>query len=90
MSQAREFDCAVPSDIVEYLAPTPFACTRAERLSGGNANFVFRLHLREPYEGRPTLVLKHAKAYIASAKEIALWLDRQVSNTCNAQIVVRY
>ncbi|KAI9507816.1 kinase-like domain-containing protein [Russula earlei] len=75
--QATQFDLTTPKGVLAYLAPTPFASSRAESLSGGLANFIFRLHLNTPYEGRPTLVLKHARPYAASSPDFPLPVSRQ-------------
>lgn len=66
-------------DIHAYLAEKhAFICTDIQTLSGGSGNFVFRLHLKTPYEGRSTLILKHAKAYVALSSWIPFALERQV------------
>ncbi|KAJ7508553.1 kinase-like domain-containing protein [Mycena galericulata] len=66
-------------DLHSYLAAHQgFASERIEALSGGTANFIFRLHLKEPFEGRTSLVLKHAKNYIASAQSIPFAIERQL------------
>ncbi|KAI0275297.1 hypothetical protein BC834DRAFT_852169 [Gloeopeniophorella convolvens] len=73
-----EFDLTTPDGVLAYLASTPFASTRAEPLSGGTANFIFRLRLRTPHEGRPTLILKHARPYAALSPDFAFPVSRQV------------
>lgn len=73
-------DLTTEVGVEAYLAPTPYACTKAEALSGGNANFVFRLHLRRPHEGKDTLVLKHGKPYIKSLATIPFDTKRQVGD----------
>lgn len=70
-------DLSKPSDVVTFLADTPFACTKADVLTGGNANFVFRLQLLQPYDGCPTVVLKHGKPWSATG-ELSLAIQRQV------------
>jgi 5-methylthioribose kinase len=77
-NNAVEFDLTTPEGVLAYVAPTPFASSRAESLSGGNANFIFRLHLNTPYEGHQTLVLKHAQPYLARAPAFPLPVSRQV------------
>ncbi|KAF9532105.1 kinase-like domain-containing protein [Crepidotus variabilis] len=69
-----------PSSILgvrEYLRNSPYDCTDIEELSGGTANYVFRLKLIQPFEGRETLVLKHAKPFVKDHKDFAFGLDRQ-------------
>ncbi|KAI5122357.1 hypothetical protein M0805_004115 [Coniferiporia weirii] len=78
VDETKELDLSEPADVLTYLANTPFASTRAETLSGGNANFVFRLHLTVPFEGRDaTLVLKHAKPWLAMDRNLELAIERQ-------------
>jgi 5-methylthioribose kinase len=74
------YDLSVPEQVLLYLEGTPFASETAVPLSGGSGNYVYRIKLRKPYEGRRTLVLKHAKPYLPGATEFALDLARQVSN----------
>ncbi|KAI0308337.1 kinase-like domain-containing protein [Multifurca ochricompacta] len=71
------FDLTTPEGVLAYLTSTPFASERAEPRSGGNTNFIFRLYLNKPYEGHPTLILKHARSYVASAPEFILPVSRQ-------------
>jgi len=66
-------------NVSTYLINTPFACKKAEPLSGGTANFVFRIHLNQPYEGQETVILKHSTTHAATNKNIPLALERQVS-----------
>ncbi|KAI0248383.1 kinase-like domain-containing protein [Lactifluus subvellereus] len=72
-----EFDLTSPEGVLDYVASTPFASSHAESLSGGSANFIFRLHLNTPYEGHQTLVLKHAQPYVASAPDFPFPVSRQ-------------
>ncbi|KLO06780.1 hypothetical protein SCHPADRAFT_945806 [Schizopora paradoxa] len=69
-------DLSKPSDVATFLADTPFACSKADVLTGGNANFVFRLHLLQPYDGCPTAVLKHSKPWSATG-QLSLAIQRQ-------------
>lgn len=73
-----ELDLSRPEDVLRYLAETPFASSRVDSLSGGTANYIFRLHLERPYKGIQTLVLKHGKAWLPADKSFALSLERQV------------
>jgi 5-methylthioribose kinase len=77
-NKPAEFDLTSSEGVLAYVASTPFASALAESLSGGNANFVFRLHLNKPYEGHQTLILKHAQPYVASMPDFPLPLSRQV------------
>ncbi|KAJ7292780.1 kinase-like domain-containing protein [Mycena rebaudengoi] len=79
LSSERDLDLSLIPDLHTYLENhQAFQCTTIEVLSGGLANFTFRLHLREPFEGRPSLVLKHAKNYVAFAKDIPFGVERQL------------
>ena len=81
MSTEPEYDLADEASVLSYLSSTPFACTSVTALSGGSANYVYRLHLAEEYNGRRALVLKHAKPYARTAKDFALHVTRQVGNS---------
>ncbi|KAJ6542296.1 kinase-like domain-containing protein [Mycena vulgaris] len=75
---ATEHDLSTASGVQAYLATTPFASTVVTPLSGGNSSFTYRLHLSTPYEGHPTLVMKHARPYVAlSASKIPFAIERQ-------------
>ncbi|PPQ99513.1 hypothetical protein CVT24_005303 [Panaeolus cyanescens] len=73
----RDWDLSVEADVARYLASTPFACTSIKALSGGTANFVYRLTLDQPYKGHKALVLKHGKGFVKNSPEFALDLARQ-------------
>ncbi|TDL21319.1 hypothetical protein BD410DRAFT_299299 [Rickenella mellea] len=70
-------DLSKAEDVQNYLQATSFASTSVVPLSGGNANFTFRLHLCAPYERRMTVVLKHAKSYAAFSKSFKFAVERQ-------------
>ncbi|KAI9454133.1 kinase-like domain-containing protein [Lactarius psammicola] len=72
-----EFDLTTAEGVLAYLATTPFASASAELLSGGSTNFIFRLRLNAPYKGRQTLVLKHARPYVAGSPDFPLPVSRQ-------------
>ncbi|KAF9270753.1 hypothetical protein L218DRAFT_976431 [Marasmius fiardii PR-910] len=57
----EKLDLAKIPDLREYLKDTPFAAEEINVLSGGNANFAFRIKLKTPYDGISTMVVKHAK-----------------------------
>lgn len=78
MSDEHKPDLSHIPDIHAYLADTPFASDVVTPVSGGYANFVFRLQLRAPYNGCPTLIMKHAKPYVAGWTEMPLPVERQV------------
>ncbi|KAJ7762411.1 kinase-like domain-containing protein [Mycena maculata] len=72
-------DYSLIPDLHAYLAARPgFESERVEPLSGGTGNFVFRLYLKTPFEGRASLVLKHTKNYIASAPSVPFAIERQL------------
>ena len=72
------YDLSKPEEVILYLENTPFASDTVTRLTGGNANYLYRLKLRTQYHGRSTFVLKHAKPYLSSAKDFAIAVERQV------------
>lgn len=77
-------DLSTAPGVLAYLAGTPFASETATPLSGGSSHFTFRLYLTAPYAGRLTLVLKHAKPYVARIPSWKYDEERQVfaSNIC--------
>lgn len=72
-------DLATADGVRAYLAGTAFAGAGVAPLSGGTANFVYRLALRTPHAGHATLVLKHAKGYVKDHPGMAFDVGRQVS-----------
>ncbi|KAF9486426.1 kinase-like protein [Pholiota conissans] len=72
------FDLTTEEGVRAYLAETPFAGTDIEALSGGMANYVFRIRLSTPHEGKETLVFKHAKPYTKEYHDLKFDLIRQV------------
>ena len=72
------FDLATEAGVKAYLTNTPYACTRAETLTGGIGNWAFRLYLCQPYLGKHTLVLKHGRSYIKSMPDHSFDVQRQV------------
>jgi len=76
---SSSLDLSRVDDLAAYLEATPdFACQQLTPLTGGTGNYTFRLHLKRPYKGRSTLVVKHAKPYVPGNRNIAFALDRQV------------
>lgn len=71
-------DLANLDDLTEYLRATPFASSAIHVLTGGGGNFACRLQLVSPYQGRSTVVLKHAKPYIFTMVSYPFSLERQV------------
>ncbi|KAH8835611.1 kinase-like domain-containing protein [Flagelloscypha sp. PMI_526] len=47
-----------------YLVNGPFAASSVHLLQGGTANFLFRIVLETPYEGRNTVALKHTADFL--------------------------
>ena len=76
--EKEKLDLATEEGVRRYLAKTPFESADVTPLSGGVANYVFRLHLLAPYRGSKTLVFKHAKPYVKSMRTVAFNLERQV------------
>ncbi|KAJ2918419.1 hypothetical protein MD484_g2019, partial [Candolleomyces efflorescens] len=72
-------DLTTEQGVRTYLAGTPFAASdRIETVSGGSANYVYRIWLDTPVEGRKTLILKHTKPYVREFKQVAFTDERQV------------
>lgn len=71
-------DLATADGVRSYAARTPFASSDVNALSGGFGNYVYRLHLVQPYLGRQTVVLKHGKAWLPANKAFPFSLERQV------------
>ncbi|KAI0319033.1 hypothetical protein OF83DRAFT_1241216 [Amylostereum chailletii] len=82
----EEEDLGTEHGLLAYLARcTPFAGTRATRLSGGSGNYVFRVELAagsggeggEGEEGRKSVVVKHAKGHLPRAPTWMFGVERQ-------------
>ncbi|KAI6135482.1 kinase-like domain-containing protein [Pisolithus croceorrhizus] len=59
---------AAPAGVQAYLKNTPFASHIVDPLSGGSANFTYRIHLHTPIDGRSTFVLKYTPPlYVAAS-----------------------
>jgi hypothetical protein len=79
MSNEQKPDLSTVAGVFQYLAQTPFASDQVYPLSGGTANFVYRIHLQTPVNDASTMVLKHAAPYVAAGgKEIPFAVERQV------------
>ena len=75
-----QLDLATSSGVLAFLADTPFSSDIAIKLTGGYGNYVFRLHLKEPFEGRQTLVLKHGKPHLPGDESFKFSVERQVND----------
>ncbi|KAJ7056861.1 hypothetical protein C8F01DRAFT_1256808 [Mycena amicta] len=90
MAKSSELDLSKPDDVLKYLSATPFASSRVEVLSGGNANFTFRLFLENPSAasgGAETVVLKHAR-WSKTSRTFALERVRGILDNANAASLV--
>ncbi|KAG2159618.1 kinase-like domain-containing protein [Suillus bovinus] len=73
-----DVDLATIAGVRRYLANTRFASHTINALTGGFANFTYRIYLNDLFEGKETLVLKHAAPYVAaSGGTMALPTERQ-------------
>ena len=64
-------------EVSAYLVSTRWASDEVVRLSGGYANHVFRIRLRQPLDdGRDTVIVKHAKRFAVG--ELDITVERQV------------
>jgi len=78
------FNLETEEDILKYLdVQFPvYAGSRAEKLAGGNTNYTFRIFLRSEIsvsgQSQQTIILKHAKPFLARDGVSLLSLERQV------------
>ncbi|KAJ7119959.1 kinase-like domain-containing protein [Mycena crocata] len=77
MTTNSDHDLSTIAGVEAYLATTKFASTHVTALTGGTGNFAYRLHLTRPHEGHTTLVMKHARPYVALSAEIPFAIERQ-------------
>jgi 5-methylthioribose kinase len=74
-----DVDLATIAGVRRYLSNTPFASHTIKTLTGGSANFTYRIHLNDSFEGKEIFVLKYAAPYVAaSGGTMALPTERQV------------
>ncbi|KAG2338358.1 hypothetical protein BDR05DRAFT_893824 [Suillus weaverae] len=73
-----DVDLTTIADVRRYLSNTPFASHTINALTGGFANFTYRIYLNDSFEGKETFVLKYAAPYVAaSGGTMALPTERQ-------------
>jgi len=77
-TSSPQHDLSTEEGVRAYITGSPWTSTEIMPLSGGNANYIFRLRLATPFRGRETVVLKHAKPYVKSMKDVHLMQERQV------------
>lgn len=83
------FDLTTTEGVLSFLSTTPFAASNVVVVSGGFANFTYRITLLEPYTAVgsdasvQTLVLKHAEPYVATIKSLPFGVERQVRPISN-------
>ncbi|CAG8894223.1 unnamed protein product [Penicillium salamii] len=70
----------IHDEIAKELSQTEFACSTLTRLSGGTANFVYRGTLASTGD---SIVIKHAKEYLASNENFKLDITR-----CDHEIAI--
>ncbi|KAJ6514480.1 hypothetical protein C8R47DRAFT_1282499 [Mycena vitilis] len=79
MSTEHDPSLSPASGVQGYLFfKTEFHYSPVTPLTGGTGNYAFRLHLLAPYKGQSTLVMKHARPYVAVNKAIPFAIERQV------------
>lgn len=72
----------IASAVLETLKGTPYEASSLEVLSGGTANFIYRVTLSQPLEdGTQNVLLKHSEDYIANSPSFKLTLSRCVCKT---------
>ena len=70
---------SVPA-VEAYIANTRFAGRSVTYLTGGNINYLYRIHLLVPFEGKQTVILKHAQSVVKNWEGTVWDLKRQVRN----------
>ncbi|EIN13841.1 hypothetical protein PUNSTDRAFT_95201 [Punctularia strigosozonata HHB-11173 SS5] len=78
MPTDEAYDLSTADGVLRYLRGTPFSSSRVTPLTGGFGNFTFRLSLDVPFHGSCTVILKHAKPYVALNPSIPFNPERQV------------
>ena len=78
-------DLSTETNLIPYLENSPFASEVVASLTGGLGNYVFRLSLKQPHQGKRTAILKHGKAYIPGMVSMAFDLERQVRQNPSIQ-----
>ncbi|PFH50967.1 hypothetical protein AMATHDRAFT_143692 [Amanita thiersii Skay4041] len=77
-SATQKLDLTIADGVRDYIQGTPFSSHGdIVMLSGGVTNFVYRVKLDEPFRGKATVIIKHAKPYVRSWVELPLELSRQ-------------
>ncbi|KAJ8518781.1 hypothetical protein ONZ45_g4216 [Pleurotus djamor] len=67
-------DLTTTSGVEQYLSTTPFKSTKVTPLSGGTANYIYRIDLETPFQGHSSLIFKHGLPFVGT---IPFSLDRQ-------------
>jgi 5-methylthioribose kinase len=76
-NQIMTYDLTTLEDTLSYLASTPFDSSTVTPLSGGTANFVWRLVLKTPHEDvHHTAILKHAEGFASAYRALPLSIER--------------
>ncbi len=74
-SQAPKF----ADEVLQELSATPYACSSLKKLSGGNANFIFKGTLVNPLpDGTTEVAIKHGEGYVASMPDFRVPTTRCV------------
>ncbi|KAG8755351.1 hypothetical protein FRC12_010914 [Ceratobasidium sp. 428] len=70
-------DLTTPAGLASYLAPTTFAASDVQALSGGHAGFTYRVMLKNPEQGGETsVVVKHSIGHAAANANWVLSVER--------------
>ena len=78
---ATQSDLTTGDGVIEYLKNTQFEASLVEALDGGNANYTWRIHLKNQHRGHSSLVFKHAEAHVAKYPSIPFPTGRFVWNS---------
>ncbi|PCH34021.1 hypothetical protein WOLCODRAFT_160534 [Wolfiporia cocos MD-104 SS10] len=83
-------DLTTTSGVINYLSGTAFDADAVTFLTGGSGNFAYRVHLRTPYDGYETVVVKHAEPYVRGLKTMAFSLERQLYEVEALQQMIKH
>ncbi|KAJ8593009.1 hypothetical protein M405DRAFT_859276 [Rhizopogon salebrosus TDB-379] len=83
-------DLTIVTGVRRYLADTNFASDTITVLPGDFANFTYRVHLNDLFEGKETFILKYAPPHFAaSGGAIHLATERQKSDVEALPLVLK-
>lgn len=88
MSTAK-FDLTTTDGVRGYLEGTEFGSRGPITvLSGGSANYAYRVALDKPYMGKNTAVIKHAGPYVKDMNTVPFDESRQAGLSINDEFIL--